>query len=112
MLGLDPFQAGVNFLLGRLAQSLLARWLKFLFELIFSGGVAFLFITGSALAAGKAPAIAIGVGMVWAALAMTVVFRDEHSKLTAGMLAALPGEEAGKELAADVQIIRKAEVKS
>ena len=106
---MDPFQAGVNFLLGRLKQTATAAWLKFLFELGFSAVVSFLFICGSVLAATKSPSVAIGSGMVMAAIAMTVLFRREQSRLTKGMLVVLPSAEAAQELATGLQTIQKSE---
>jgi hypothetical protein len=104
---MDPFQAGVNFLLGRLQQSATAAWLKFLFEMLFSAIVSFLFICGSVLATTKSPSVAIGSGMVMAAIAMTTLFRREKSKLTKGMLVVLPSAEAAQEIATDLQSIQK-----
>jgi hypothetical protein len=49
--------------------------------------------------------------MIFAALAMTVLFRREQSKLTKGMIVVLPEAEAGKELATDFQTIQKSEEK-
>ena len=104
---MDPFQAGVEFLLGRLKQSATAAWLKFLFELGVSAVVSFLFGCGSLLFA-KAPAgIAIGFGMVWAAMAMSYLFRRETSRLTKGMIVALPADEATRELASNFEVIEK-----
>jgi len=109
---MDPFQAGVNFLLGRLKQSATAQWFKFLFELGFSAVVSFLFACGTLLF-GRAPAgVAIGFGMIWSAMAMTYLFRRETSRLTKGMLVALPGDEAAKELAAGFQTIEKPDGKN
>jgi hypothetical protein len=106
---MDPFQAGVEFLLGRLKQTAYAAWLKFLFELAFSAVVSFLFSCGGMLFAGKPAGIAIGFGMIWAALALVYLFRRERSKLTAGMIVALPGDEAARELASNFQTIEKPE---
>lgn len=108
---MDPFQAGVNFLLGRLKQSATAQWFKFLFELGFSAVVSFLFVCGSMLATTKSWPTAAGAGMVMAAIAMTVLFRREQSRLTKGMLVVLPSAEATQELATGLQMIQKSEEK-
>lgn len=106
---MNPFDALATFVLGKIKEGLYAQWLKFLFEILFSAVVSFLFGCGSLLFA-KAPAgMAIGFGMIWAAMAMTYLFRRETSRLTKGMLVALPGEEAEKELAANFQTIQKTE---
>jgi hypothetical protein len=81
--------------------------LKFLFEMAFSAIASFLFTCGMVLVSSRSPSLAIGSGMIMAALAMTVLFRREASKLTKGMLVVLPGDEATKELETDVQIIQK-----
>lgn len=104
---MNPFDALATFVLGKIKEGLYAQWLKFLFELGFSAVVSFLFSCGTLLF-GKAPAgVAIGFGMIWAAMAMVYLFRRETSRLTKGMLVALPGEEAEKELAANFQTIQK-----
>ena len=46
--------------------------------------------------------------MVTAAMALAYLFRRERSKLTAGMIAVLPGDEAAKEMEANWQVIEKA----
>jgi hypothetical protein len=104
---MDPLGDLATFVLGRLKQSATAQWFKFLFELGFSAVVSFLFGCGTLLF-GRAPAgVAVGFGMIWAAMAMTYLFRRETSRLTRGMLVALPGDEAAKELAAGFQTIEK-----
>ena len=61
---MDPFQAGVNFLLGRLKQTAIAAWAKFLFEMGFSALGTFLFTCGSVLVASQSWAIGCGSGMI------------------------------------------------
>jgi hypothetical protein len=92
-------------------QSMLAAWLKFLFQLGFSAVASFLFSCGGFLLAGKPAGISIGFGMTWAACSMVYLFRRERSKLTSGMMVALPESEAEKELASNFQIIEKTEEK-
>jgi hypothetical protein len=108
---MNPFDALAKFVLGRIEQGVWAAWLKFLFELAFSAVVSFLFSCGGMLLAGEGEAKSIGLGMIWAAMALVYLFRRERSKLTAGMIVALPGDEAARELAANFQTIQKPEEK-
>ena len=108
---MNPFEPLATFVLGWMKQTQTARWLKFLFELGFSALVSFLFSCGTLLFGGARAGIAIGFGMIWAAMAMVYLFRRERSKLTAGMIVALPGDEAAKEMAASFQTIEKPEEK-
>jgi hypothetical protein len=107
----NPFDAIATFVLGKIKEGVWAEWLRFLFELLFSAIVSFLFTCGSVLVTTRSVAIAIGSGMVVASLALTVLFRRESSKLTKGMLVVLPSAEAAKELATDFQTIEKPEEK-
>lgn len=104
---MNPFDALATFVLGKIKEGLWAQWLKFLFELAFSAVVSFLFTCGSVLIATRSPSFAIGTGMLMAAVALTALFRRERSKLTRGMIVVLPGDEAAKEIATDLQTIQK-----
>ena len=104
---MNPFDAIATLVLGKIKEGVWAEWLRFLFELLFSAIVSFLFTCGSVLVTTRSAAIAIGSGMVVASLALTVLFRRESSKLTKGMLVVLPSAEAAKELATDFQTIEK-----
>jgi drug/metabolite transporter (DMT)-like permease len=104
---MNPFEPVATFVLGWMKQSLVGQWLRFLFELAFSAGVTFLFVCGSVMVATRSGILGIGFGMVAAAVSATALFRRESSKLTRGMLAILPSEEAAKELATDLQTIEK-----
>lgn len=106
---MDPVQGIAKFILGRIEQGVWAQWLKFLFEMAFSAIVSFLFICGTVLATTRSPSVAIGSGMVMAAIAMTTLFRREKTKLTKGMLMVLPSAEAAQEIATDLQTIQKPE---
>ena len=108
---MNPFDAIATFVLGKIKEGVWAEWLRFLFELLFSAIVSFVFTCGSVLVTTRSVAIAIGSGMVVASLALTVLFRRESSKLTKGMLVVLPSAEAAKELATDFQTIEKPEEK-
>jgi ABC-type multidrug transport system permease subunit len=103
----DPFQGLAKFVLGKLEQSSIALWLRFLFELIFSAVVSFLLVTGLALIGADNFAFAIGTGMVSSAVVMTVVFRKESSRLTKGMFVVLPELEAEQELKTNLETIQK-----
>lgn len=108
---MDPFQGLAAFVLGRLKESAIALWLHFLFELIFSAVVSFLLTCGMGLISSQDVAVSIGVGMVTAAVCMTVVFRKEMSRLTKGMFVVLPELEAEQELKSNLEIIQKPEEK-
>lgn len=106
---MDPLNALATFVLGRIKEGVWAQWLKFLFELGFSAVVSFLFVCGTVLASTRSASVAIGSGMVMAAIAMTTLFRREKDKLTRGMLVVLPSAEATQEIATDLQSIQKPE---
>lgn len=103
----NPFNAIAEFILGKIKEGIFVAWAKFLFELIFSAVTSFLFTAGGVLLATHDELIALGSGMVMAALALTVLFRRESSKLTKGMFVVLPAEEAAKELATNFEVIQK-----
>jgi ABC-type multidrug transport system permease subunit len=105
----DPFQGLADFVLGKLKQSAITLWLKFLFEILFSAAVSFLLIFGSVLVTSRNWALAVGSGAITSAVVMTVVFRKETSRLTRGMFVVLPALEASKELDTDLQTIQKPE---
>ena len=75
----------------------------------FSAIVSFLFSCGLVLFAQGPTCVAVGSGMIFAACAMTYLFRREASRLTKGMIVVLPADEAAKELAANFQVIQKPE---
>ena len=104
---MNPFDALATFVLGKIKEGLYAQWLRFLFELGFSATVSFLFTCGGMLVSGATDAMSIGIGMIWSALAMVYLFRRERTKLTAGMIVALPGDEAAKELQSNFEVIEK-----
>jgi hypothetical protein len=103
----NPLDALADFVLGKIKESLWAEWLKFLFELGFSAVASFLFSCGTLLFAQASAGVAIGFGMIWAAMAMIFLFRREKSRLTKDMLIALPEAEAAKEISSDFQVIQK-----
>lgn len=104
---MNPFDALATFALGKIKEGIWAQWLKFLFELGFSAVTSFLFICGSVLCATRSASIAIGSGMIMAALSLTVLFRRETSRLTRGMIIVLPGAEAAKEIDTNFQVLEK-----
>lgn len=106
---MDVFEGLASFILGKMRDSLLGTWFKFLFEMAFSGAVSFLFICGSVLIASENWPLAVGSGMIAAGVSMVALFRKEQSRLTRGMLVVLPAQEAAKELETDLQTIQKKE---
>ena len=104
---MNPFNAIAELILGKIKEGIFVAWAKFLFELIFSAAVSFLFICGTLLATTDEVTLAIGSGMVMSALSVVFLFRRESSRLTRGMLVVLPSAEAAKELATDFQVIQK-----
>jgi hypothetical protein len=106
---MDPFAGLADFVLGKLKQSAIALWLRFLFEILFSAIVTFLFVWGSVLVSAKSWTLATGTGAITASVVMVVVFRKETSRLTRGMFVVLPSLEADKELNTDLQTISKSE---
>jgi len=106
---MDPFQALANFALGRLKQSAIGAWCKFLFELLFSATLGFLTITGLTLMASDSWTVGIGSGMVTAAVCLLAVFGKERSKLTRGMVIVFPGELAKKEIETNLNTETKPE---
>jgi len=103
---MDPLSALAEFVLGKMKQSAMAQWAKLLFTMGFSATVSFLFVCGTVLGLGQPATLAIGGGMVMAAMAMVVLFRQ--SPLTKGLLVVLPEAEAAREMETDFQIIEKA----
>lgn len=106
---MNPFDGIATFILGKIKEGIWAQWLRFLFEMGFSGIVSFLFIAGTTLITSHSWTIGIGSGMLASAVCMTALFRREASKLTRGMLVVLPGGEAAKEIEASLQAIQKPE---
>jgi hypothetical protein len=80
-------------------------WSKLIYMQVFSGVTSFLTMCGGALSAHRPTWEAVGVGMVSAAVGMTIIFR--RSQLTKGMTVALPAKEAEAELDANEQVIAK-----
>jgi hypothetical protein len=116
---MNPFNAIAELILGKIRDGIVVAWLKFLFELVFSGVVTYLFAAGGVLTGveltGTLPAmpaadlalISHGVGMIAAAVSLTGLFRKESGRLTKGMLVVLPAAEAAKEINTDLQYIEK-----
>lgn len=119
---MDVASAVVDLVFDKLKVSATAAWLRFLFELIFSAIASFLTVAGSTLSTYAAAsilkgtpfhgaavwALSIGLGMSATAISLVSLFRRENSKLTRGMLAILPSNEAAAELEANLQTIQKA----
>jgi hypothetical protein len=106
MAAFTPFITGTFSLIENLIrQHRLNEWAKLFFSIVFSYSTTFSFVCGTALTAGKSWHIAAGSGMVSGAVVVTYLFR--RSPLTKGLLAALPTEEASKELDTDLQILQR-----
>jgi len=102
---MNPFDGLAKYLLGRLEQKIIQSWARFLFQMAFSAIVSFLFTCGTVMVSTKSVIVGVGSGMVMTAIVLTVFFRT--SKLTAGMQAVLPSEEAAQELLTGIQTITK-----
>ena len=103
---MNPFSALAELAVGFWKAGKAQAWAKLVFELLCSGLIAFLMICGGVLISPPHSwPIAIGSGMVTAAICMTVVFR--RSVLTKGLLLVLPEVEATKELETDLQTIQR-----
>ena len=102
---MNPFSALAEFVLGKMKQSAIALWCKLIFTMLFSAVVSFLFICGTTLLATRSWTISAGAGMVFAAMAMTVLYRK--SPLTKGLMVVLPAAESAKEIETDFQTIEK-----
>jgi len=96
-----------SFIVEKIKEGVWASWLKFLFEMSFSAIVSFLFTCGTVLVTTRSYPVAIGSGMILAAIAMATLFRRERSRLTKGMLVVIPEAEATEEIATDLQTIQK-----
>lgn len=102
---MDWVQGAVSLINGIIAQHKLDQWYRLIFSMLFSGLVTFLYVCGSALAAQRRTAEAIGEGMLAAAVCCTILYR--RSPLTKGTTVALPEPEAQTEMNSDAQIISK-----
>lgn len=102
---MNPWDGVAHFFLGLIEQKKIQGWYTLIFQLVFSSLVTFLYVTGSALAAGTNALISVGLGMVSAALVLTVLFK--RSPMTKGMLAIIPAEEMIKENTTNLQVIDK-----
>lgn len=101
----DPFAAIAELILGVYKTRKVQTWARLIFSLCFSATTSALFTCGSILVSTKSWPIALGSGMMIAAIVSTVLFRT--SPLTKGMQAVLPSEEAAKEIESNLQVINK-----
>lgn len=106
---MNPFDALATFVLGKIKEGLYAQWLKFLFELGFSGLLGFLFGTGASLLKTRSWPIGIGTGLISCAVCLLALFGKERSKLTRGMIIVFPGELAAKQIEASLNTEEKPE---
>jgi len=117
-MGLDPSSAIVGFIWDKIKEGVWLECIRFLFELIFSAVVSFLYgfsatvaLCGAAILAGAptdlTPAwtfvLALGSGAGWAAISATKEFRAAPDKIKKGLLVVLPEAEAAEEFAAQFQ---------
>lgn len=73
---MDPFQGLATFILGRLKQSAMALYIKAIFSMIASGVISFLLVCGTSLVSTRVWSISVGSGMIVAAIALTVAFKQ------------------------------------
>lgn len=107
---MNPFDGIAHFFLGLIEHKTLQGWLRLLFELTLSGLLTFMLACGGVLVTPPHSwAVAIGTGLITAAVIMTVVFR--RSPLTKNMMLILPAWEAAKEIETNMEVIQKGEQK-
>jgi len=104
---MNPFEGLASYLLGRLEQKLIQNWVKLVFQMMLSSVISFLFICGSVMLSGTSLKVAVASGMVTVSVVLTVFAR--RSPQLRGMMFVLPGAEAAKEIATDLQTIQTAE---
>ena len=73
---MDPFQGLADFILGKLKQSAMALYLKAVFSMMVSGAISFLLVCGTSLVSTRLWSVSIGGGMIVAAVAVTVAFKQ------------------------------------
>lgn len=103
MLGIDIAPAIVNAITAFIQLHRIDKWCRLIFSILFSFFVSGAFVTGTALVARSSYAIALGSGLIAAAVSATVVFRT--NELTRGLSVVLPAGEAGTEINTDLQTI-------
>jgi len=85
---MNPWDAVGKFFAELIEGKRLERWMKLMVTMVFSAVVYFLSATGTALIAREAWPVAVGAGMLAAAVAM--VFLWNRSPLTKGLMVAEP----------------------
>jgi hypothetical protein len=89
MLG-DPFAAVADIIVGYHKTGVIVKWFKLLFGSVFSFWISFNTVAGGCLIAKLGWPVSIGYGMVsGAAMALTSYLRSD-SKLTSGVVIAVP----------------------
>lgn len=104
---MDPFQGLASFILGKLKDSTVALWWRFLFEIAFTAVASFLIACGVSTRISHSLTLGAADGMIAAAVCMAYLFRKESNRLTKGMIVVLPQLEAAEELKANLQVIEK-----
>lgn len=98
-LGWNPFTAVAALIVGLKAEKHLwqevRKWLSLIFSMIFSGLVAFLFVTGGMLLSGQNILESLGGGFVAVGTSLLALFLK--SPLTRGLMISIP-QEAVREL--------------
>lgn len=103
---MDPFQALAKTILGIWEGKKIQQWAILLFEIALSGILGFLLACGGCLVSGTRVSLAIGSGMISAAVGMLLVF--QRSPLTKGMLLVIPKlDEAAQQLAHTGQTVQR-----
>lgn len=124
---MDPFNAIGTFVFGLIKEKILQSWIRLLFSMLASGVLTFMLVAGGVLCGVKVLAVvfggdvakafpdlaagdwalAIGMGMVFSAMMMIVVFRRDP--LSKGMMLVLPSWEAAAEIQTNIEVIEKNE---
>lgn len=128
---MNPFDGIAQFALGLIEKKILQAWVRLLFSMIGSGVLTFMLVCGGSLIGVKTlvlifgPTVAsalpaslpagdsgfsIGLGLVFSALMMVVVFRRDP--LSKGVMLVLPSWEAAAELNTNTQVIDRTQEKN
>ena len=90
---MDPFQGLAAFILGRLKQSAMVLYLKAIFSMLASSAISFLLVCGTSLVSTRQWTVSVGSGMIVAAVALTVAFKQsELAKKLAIVVPVLEGQ--------------------
>ena len=90
----DVFEGLADLIIGKIKEGIWARWIKFIFELVISGGGSFLLTHGAVLLKTHSWMWAFGSAEIAAVLCVIALCRRESTRLLKGMFFVLPAEEA------------------